>query len=97
MFLAGSSFGSCFKSSAKSFHEASVQDRDGAPAAILGVLKKAPHVRKIWADSGYRGQKLASALKKLRLRPELQIGSKLTGVKRFMFLYRCWIVEQAFA
>ena len=42
-------------------HAASVQDRDGAPAVILGVLEKAPHVKKIWADGGYQGEKLAWA------------------------------------
>ena len=38
-------------------HEASVLDRDRAPAVTLGVLKKASHVKKIWADGGYRGRK----------------------------------------
>ena len=42
-----------------------MQDRDGAPAVILGALEKAPHIKKIWADGGYQGEKLASALKTL--------------------------------
>ena len=42
--------------------EASVQDRDGAPAVILGVLEKAPTVTRLWADGGYRGPKLAAKL-----------------------------------
>ena len=52
-------------------HEASVQDRDGAPAVILAMLAAAPHAAKLWADGGYQGPKLASALKKLgdRTRP----------------------------
>ncbi len=39
-------------------HEVSVLDRDRAPAVTLGVLKKASHVKKIWAGGGYRGRKL---------------------------------------
>ena len=39
-------------------HEASVQDRDGAPEVILGMLEKAPQVTKLWADGGYAGPKL---------------------------------------
>ena len=59
-----------------SFHEASVQDRDRAPAVILRALKKVPHVRKIWANGGYRGKKLA---------PVLQIVSNPIDIKVFMF------------
>ena len=76
---------------------ASAQDRDVAPVVTLWVLKTAPHVWKIWADGGYRVQKLASALKKLRLEPELQIVDKPTDVKGFLFLYRCWTVGRTFA
>ena len=54
-------------------HAASVQDRDGAPAVILRVLEKAPRIKKIWADGGCRGEKLASALKKLGIGPDLEI------------------------
>ncbi len=31
-------------------HTVEVQDRDGAPAVILGMLEKAPEVTKLWAD-----------------------------------------------
>ena len=41
-------------------HEASVQDRDGAPAVILGMPETAPHVTKLWADGGYQGPKPGS-------------------------------------
>ena len=43
-------------------HEASVQDRDGAPEVIRELLDKAQDVRKIWADSGYSGPKLAKKM-----------------------------------
>ena len=78
-------------------HPASVQDRDGAPAVILRVLEKAPHIRKIWADGGYQGEKLASALKKLGIGSDLEIVKKTKDVKDFKVLYRRWVVERTFA
>ena len=78
-------------------HAASVQDRDGAPAVILGVLETAPHVKKIWADGGYQGKKLASALKKLGIGSDLEIVKKPKDVKGFTVLYRRWVVERTFA
>ena len=78
-------------------HPASVQDRDGAPAVILRVLEKAPQIRKIWADGGYQGEKLASALKKLGIGSDLEIVKKPKDVKGFTVLYRRWVVERTFA
>ena len=78
-------------------HEASVQDRDGAPAVILAMLAAAPHVTKLWADGGYQGPKLASALKKLGIGPVLGIVNKPKEIKGFTVLYRCWVVERTFA
>ena len=46
-------------------HEASVQDRNGAPAVILGLREKAPTVTKRWADGGYQGPKLAEKLREI--------------------------------
>ena len=76
---------------------ASTQDRDGAPAVILGMLEKAPDVTKIWADGGYQGPKLASELKKLGLGSTLEIVKKPKDVKEFTVLYRRWVVERTFA
>ena len=78
-------------------HAASVQDRDGAPAVILGVLEKAPHIKKIWADGGYQGKKLASALKDLGIGSDLEIVKKPKNVNGFTVLYRRWVVERTFA
>ena len=78
-------------------HAASVQDRDGAPAVIVEVLEKAPQIKKIWADGGYQGEKLASALKKLGIGTALEIVKKPKDVKGFTVLYRRWVVERTFA
>ena len=41
---------------AMTVHEASVQDRDGAPDLILAMLEKVPRVATVWADGGYQGR-----------------------------------------
>ena len=78
-------------------HAASVQDRDGAPAVIVEVLEKAPHIKKIWADGGYQGGKPASALTKLGIGTDLEIVKKPKDVKGFTVLQRRWVVERTFA
>jgi len=42
-------------------HTADIQDRDGAPDVIPGMPGKAPEVRRVWADSGYSGERLREA------------------------------------
>jgi hypothetical protein len=43
-------------------HEASIQDRDGAPRLIESVKQSYPSLVKFFADGGYAGDKLASAI-----------------------------------
>ena len=50
---------------------------------ILRVLEKAPQIKKIWADGGYQGEKLASALKKLGIGSDLEIVKKTKDVRAF--------------
>ena len=75
-------------------HETLVQDRDGAPAVILGMLETAPHVTKLWVNDGYQGPKLAAALKDLGIGPVLEIVNNPKEIKQ---LYRRWIIERIFA
>ena len=70
---------------------------DGAPEVIFGALEKAPHIKKIWANSGYRGKKLASAPKKFVLGPDLEVVNKPKDIGGFTVLYRRWVVERIFA
>ena len=78
-------------------HEASVQDRDGAPAVIEELLQIAPEVSKLWADGGYQGPKLAGRLAEMGLPPVLEIIEKPKDSKGFTVLYRRWVVERTFA
>ena len=77
-------------------HEASVQDRDGAPAVILGLREKAPTVKKLWADGGYQGPKLAKQLREIELDDLLEIITKPKQSKGFIVLCRRWVVERTF-
>ena len=43
-------------------HEASVQDRDGAPALLQLIRSAFPWLRHVFADGGYAGPKLKKAL-----------------------------------
>ena len=45
-------------------HEASIQDRDGAPGVIVEMLEKAPRVKKLWADGDIGVRNWRSVLRK---------------------------------
>jgi len=78
-------------------HEASVQDRDGAPAVVRGLREKAPTVTGRGADGGYQGPKLAAKLQELGVAELLEIVAKPKDSKGFTVLYRRWVVERTFA
>ena len=78
-------------------HAADVQDRDGAPNVILDMLEKAPEVKRLWADSGYRGEKLRTKLAEMGVPDALEIVERPKGTKGFTVLYRRWVVERTFA
>ena len=63
-------------------HEASVQDRDGAPALIVALLGVTAGVKKLFADSGYAGPKLQDALKDLGVPELIEIVPKPKGETR---------------
>ena len=46
-------------------HPADVQDRDGAPALLARVRGRFPWLRHVFADAGYAGSKLTTALQSL--------------------------------
>ncbi len=42
-------------------HPASIQDRDGAPAILQASRRPFPFIRKVFADAGYQGPRVADA------------------------------------
>ncbi len=77
-------------------HEASIQDRDGAPA-LLGLIRSAfPWLRHVFADGGYAGNKLRNALGAIG-RWTIEIVKRSDAAKGFRLLPRRWVVERTIA
>ena len=80
-------------------HAADIQDRDGARELLQPLKEKHWRLKKIWADSNYRGE-LLQWLHNLRQgrghrRIELESVAKAPG-SRFVVLPKRWIVERTF-
>lgn len=46
-------------------HTADIQDRDGAPLVLAGIVSRFPWLRLVFADGGYAGEKLRDALRRI--------------------------------
>jgi transposase len=77
-------------------HPADVQDRDGAVPLLGSVRHAFPWLRHVFADGGYAGTKLETALTKLG-RWTVEIVKRPDGTKGFQPLQRRWVVERTFA
>lgn len=77
-------------------HEAGIQDRDGAPLVMASIRSAFPWLRHVFADGGYAGPKLASALAKIG-KWTLEIVKRSDIAKGFKLLPRRWVVERTFA
>ena len=75
---------------------ADVQDRDGATDLIEMLTTNVPTLQLLFADGGYAGDKLRSAIEKLE-GPALQIIRRCDTAKGFVVLPRRWVVERTFA
>ncbi len=77
-------------------HSAGTQDRDGAPAVLTAIRRLYPWLRHIFADGGYAGDKLRTALSTLG-HWTVQIIKRSDTAKGFEVLPRRWVVERTFA
>ncbi len=77
-------------------HAADIQDRDGAPDVLASIRHLYPWLRHVFADGGYAGQKLKTALAKIG-DWTLQIVKRSDTNKGFEVLPRRWVVERTFA
>jgi len=77
-------------------HPADVQDRDGAPALLASVRARFPWLRHVFADGGYAGGKLITALQSLG-DWVVEIVKRSDAAKGFVLLPRRWVVERTFA
>ena len=76
-------------------HEADIQDRDGAPAALASIRKSCPWLRHIFADGGYAGPKLRGALDRIG-DWTIEIVKRSDTAIGFEVIPRRWVVERTF-
>ena len=74
-------------------HAADIQDRDGAPDVLASIRHSFPWLRHIFADGGYAGDKLRSAVAKIGIW-SLEIIKRSDTAKGFKLLPRRWVVER---
>ncbi|MBC7505992.1 MAG: IS5 family transposase [Sandarakinorhabdus sp.] len=77
-------------------HTADIQDRDGAPLVLAGVITRFPWLRHVFADGGYAGEKLRDALKPMGAW-NIEIIKRSDTAKGFELLPRRWVVERTIA
>ncbi len=77
-------------------HSADIQDRDGAPMLLQDIRYSFPWLRHVFADGGYGGAQLKTALTKIG-DWTIEIIKRSDRVKGFVVLPRRWVVERTFA
>jgi transposase len=77
-------------------HPANTQDRDGAPGLLARARGSFPWLRHVFADGGYAGDKLKSALEN-HGDWTIEIVKRSDTAKGFVLLPRRWVVERTFA
>lgn len=73
-------------------HAASVQDRDGAGPVLTASSGRFPFIRRVFADAGYAGERVAQATS-----IAIEIVRKQPGQIGFAVQPRRWVVERFFA
>ena len=78
-------------------HAADVQDRDGGALLMASLFDALPFLIKLYADGGYQGPELPSAMKRILARVNLEIVKRSRRATGFVALPKRWIVERTLA
>ena len=78
-------------------HPANIQDRDGAIDVLEATCQSFPNLRHVFADGGYAGPKLATALACIQANITLEVVKRNDTDKGFVVIARRWVVERTFA
>ena len=76
---------------------ADVQDRDGGLALLATVFGMFPLLKKLFADSAYRGPIFHDALARILPDLEIEIVKRFDRSKGFVVQPRRWVVERTIA
>ena len=76
-------------------HDASIQDRDGAPSVIASACESFPTLVHLFADGGYAAE--AAERHGENQRSGLEIVKRPDGVTGFVVIARRWVVERTLA
>jgi putative transposase len=74
---------------------ADLHDSTGARCLLAGLAPLLPRLKKIWADSAYRGQELAQWCL-VQGNWDLEVVERTPGTRGFSVLPRRWVVERTF-
>ncbi len=77
-------------------HGANIQDRDGARLVLETIRQAFPWLRHLFADGGYAGPKLRTALRKIG-NWTIEIVKRAEAAQGFEIIPRRWVVERTFA
>ncbi|RYC27839.1 IS5 family transposase [Ciceribacter ferrooxidans] len=77
-------------------HTADIQDRDGAPLVLRGIIRRFPWLRHVFADGGYAGDKLGDALRRMG-KWTVEVIKRSDSAKGFEVLPRRWVIERTLA
>jgi len=77
-------------------HAANIQDRDGAVPVLASIRSLYPWLRHVFADGGYAGEKLRTALSE-HGDWTIEIVKRSDAAKEFEVLPKRWMVERTFA
>ena len=78
-------------------HPADIQDRDGGILVFETLFGMFPFLGKLFADSGYQGQKFKTAVAKILPRVDVEIIRRSDRAKGFEVLPRRWVTERTLA
>ena len=74
-------------------HAADIQDRDGGVLLMSMLFGLYPFLHRLYADSGYQGQKFQQGLKRVCREINVEI-VKRSDAGKFVVLPKRWIVER---
>jgi putative transposase len=78
-------------------HSAGIQDRDGGVMLLAKLAGRCPSLRKLFADSAYRGPVFHDGIAALLPHLAIDIVKRADQTKAFVVLPKRWIIERTLA